>query len=327
MSFRLFVYYCALGGAWAGFVGWFIGAVLALATPSGQDYFPTVMRDCIKGVALALAVAFGLSFLDATFNVTLRKIGIVLLRVVAAVIIGVLGGLFGSFIGGSLYYVVQLPDMPSTVKTILGAIAFIFGWMIVGFLIGLSICFFEMAVGLVTGSNFGGAFKKFIKCVAGGAIGGVLGGIIAFTILWLAGLLFKDKDPNSLWTPTAFGFIAIGACIGLLVGLAQILLKEAWIRVEAGFRPGREMILQKERTSIGRAEGSDIALFGDAGVEKTHANIVLDAGRYYLEDLQSPGGSFVNEQKVAGRTALKAGDLIRIGKSVLRFNERTKRND
>jgi pSer/pThr/pTyr-binding forkhead associated (FHA) protein len=111
------------------------------------------------------------------------------------------------------------------------------------------------------------------------------------------------------------------------VGLAQILLKEAWIRVEAGFRPGREMILQKERTSIGRAEGSDIALFGDAGVEKTHANIVLDAGRYYLEDLQSPGGSFVNEQKVAGRTALKAGDLIRIGKSVLRFNERTKRND
>jgi hypothetical protein len=325
MSFRLFVYYCALGGAWAGFVGWFIGAILAPS--SGETYFASVLRDCIKGVALALTVAFGLSFLDATFNVSLRRFGIVLLRVIAAVFIGVLGGLFGSFIGGSLYYVVQKPDMPSAAKTILGAVAFIFGWMIVGFLIGFSICFFEMIAGLVTRNNFGGAFKKFIKCVVGGTFGGILGGIVAFTILWLAGLAFPGKDPNTLWTPTAFGFIAIGACIGLLVGLAQILLKEAWIRVEAGFRPGREMILQKERTSIGRAEGSDIALFGDSGVEKAHANIVLDAGRYYLEDLQTPGGSYVNDQRVVGRTPLKAGDLIRVGKSVLKFNERTKRND
>ena len=87
------------------------------------------------------------------------------------------------------------------------------------------------------------------------------------------------------------------------------------------------MILTKERTSIGRAEGSDIALFGDSGVEKAHAFIVLERGRYYLEDQATPGGSYVNDQKVDGRFALKAGDLIRVGKSVLRFNERVKRKD
>ncbi|MBI2804972.1 MAG: FHA domain-containing protein [Planctomycetes bacterium] len=324
MSFRLFVYYCALGGAWAGFIGWFFGAVLA---PSGGvGYFGTVLRTSVQGMLLALVIALGLSFLDATFNVSLRQIGKVILRVFAAVFVGVFAGLFGSFIGGSLYYLAQKIETEA-IQRIFSAIAFIFGWTIVGLLIGLSICFFELVTGLVTRKDFGGAFKKFVKCVIGGTIGGILGGVVASAAQFVGGVVFSGRDPNKLWTPTALGFIAIGACIGLLVGLAQIILKEAWIRVEAGFRPGREMLISKESTSIGRAEGSDIALFGDSGVEKTHANIVLEGGRYFLEDLQTPGGSYVNDQRVQGKTPLKTGDLIRVGRSVLRFNERAKRND
>ena len=315
MSFRLFVYYCALGGAWAGFVGWFLGLLLAPRIPAGStDYFPHVLRTSILGMFLGFAVAFGLSFLDATFSVSLRQFGKVFLRVFAAVLVGVFGGLFGSFIGGSLYF---WKDW---------GIFFIFGWVVVGFLIGMSICFFEIVASVLTQRDLAGALKKFMKCLVGGTVGGILGGTIALALKFIAAKI-TDKDPDSLWTPTALGFIAIGACIGLLVGLAQIILMEAWIKVEAGFRPGREMILAKEKTSIGRGEGSDIALFGDSGVEKAHANIVLDNGRYYLEDLQTPGGSYVNDQKVQGRASLKAGDLIRVGKSVLRFNERTKRND
>ena len=60
------------------------------------------------------------------------------------------------------------------------------------------------------------------------------------------------------------GFVALGMCIGLLIGLAQVILKEAWVRVEAGFRAGREMILSKPEVTIGRAESCDIGLFGDA---------------------------------------------------------------
>ena len=313
MSFRLFVYYCALGGAWAGFVGWVLGRLLSPA--SGDTYFRNVLHTSVIGMFLGFSVAFGLSFLDAAFNLTLRKFGKVFLRVFVAVVVGVFGGLFGSFIGGSIYFWLQWPAV------------FIISWTIVGFLVGMSISFFQLAWSLVTQTDFAGSLKKFIKCVVGGTIGGLLGGIIALILVKVGGLIWPGYDVQELRTPTAFGFIAIGACIGLLVGLAQILLKEAWIRVEAGFRPGREMILQKEKTSIGRAEGADIALFGDSGVEKAHANIVLDGGRYFLEDLQSPGGSFVNDQKVQGRAPLKAGDMIRLGKSVLKFNERAKRKD
>ncbi len=166
--------------------------------------------------------------------------------------------------------------------------------------------------------------KKVLKTLTGGTVGGILGGVLAMllSILWDR---IKPDGGDWLWSPTAMGFVALGMCIGLLVGLAQVILKEAWVKVEAGFRSGREMILAKEKTSIGRAEGVDIALFGDAGVEKMHANIVSEGGRYYLEDSTTPGGTFVNDHKVNGRMALVSGDLIRMGKSVLRFYEKAKR--
>ncbi len=314
MSFRMFVYYCAVVGAWSGFVGWLLGRVAPSIPPGNSDFLPYILRTSIIGLFLGFAIAFGLSFLDATFSVSLRQIGKVIMRVFAAVLVGIFAGLFGSFIGGALYWWSQWNA------------SFLVSWTIVGFLIGMSIPFFEIAVSLITRKDFAGALKKFIKCVVGGTLGGILGGIVALILRVLAGFM-SGTDIESLWAPTALGFIAIGACIGLLVGLAQIILKEAWIKVEAGFRPGREMLILKEKTSIGRAEGSDIALFGDSGVEKTHANIVLEAGRYFLEDLQTPGGTFINDQKISSKAPLNAGDLIRVGKSVLRFNERAKRKN
>jgi hypothetical protein len=316
MSLRLFVYYCMICGAWAGLVGWGFGLVLRMALLSSVDeekYGWYIAKAILIAISLSLAVAFGLSLLDATFNLSWRQFGKVFMRVAAACVIGFFGGLIGSFISGSLYF--WLP----------WSVFFVLGWTIVGFLIGASISCFEVVMSIMQKKDLSGSVKKFVKCVVGGTMGGILGGVIALVMKLVAISVFPSKDVERLWSPTAIGFVALGACIGLLVGLAQVILKEAWIKVEAGFRPGREMILTKEATSIGRAEGSDIALFGDSGVEKAHACIVKDNGRYYLEDRQTPGGSFVNNQKIEGRAPLKTGDLIRVGNSVLRFNERAKR--
>ena len=320
MSFRLFVYYCFIVGAWCGFFGWVLGKLIAPPIGENPGFGGFILSTCILGGFLGFSVAFGLSFLDAVFNLSLSKFGQVAMRVMAGTFLGIFAGLIGAAIGGSLFYLLQNIAFVS-------GLTFLVGWTIVGFLVGISICFFELAVSFTTRKDIGWAMKKVAKCLTGGTIGGVLGGSIAFVLRFLAEKIFVDKDPNQLWSPTAIGFIAIGACIGLLIAMAQVLLKEAWVKVEAGFRPGREMLLAKEKTSIGRAEGMDIALFGDSGVEKAHANIVLDAGRYFIEDLQSPGGTYVNDQKVAGRAPLKTGDLIRMGKSLIRFNERAKRKD
>ena len=135
----------------------------------------------------------------------------------------------------------------------------------------------------------------------------------------------RARKKTGWLSPAGFGYVALGACIGLLVGLAQVILKDAWLKVEAGFRAGREMILAKETTSIGRGEACDVGLFGDGGVEKLHACIMKRGNAYFLEDVNTPGGTFVNDAKVSGSTPLHNGDLVRVGRSVLRFFEKPKK--
>ncbi|MCI0641471.1 MAG: FHA domain-containing protein [Gemmataceae bacterium] len=300
MSFRLFIYYCALCGGWAALFGWLLGRVASPGNPLG--------RDGIRGMMLGIAVALGLSLVDCLWNLSLRQIGVIFMRVGVAILVGGVGGLLGGLIGNLLFSV--------------SPIFFVFGWTLTGLLIGASIGMFEFLSSVINQKNLVGSRKKLVKCLLGGTAGGILGGVLALLLrlLWLK--IAANADFNWLWSPTAMGFVALGMCIGLLVGLAQVILKEAWVRVEAGFRTGREMIISKERTTIGRAEKSDIALFGDAGVEKLHANIVLENGRYVLEDATTPGGTYVNDQRVNGRVYLRSGDLIRVGRSVLRFFER-----
>jgi MFS family permease len=257
-------------------------------------------------------VALGLGLVDALWNLTLRRWGQVALRVLVAVLVGAVGGLIGGMLGQWLL------DR--------NEFLFIFGWTLTGLLVGTSIGVYEILAGLMRQENVTGARKKLIKCLVGGAVGGLLGGLLALFLRNAWHKAFGDKDPDWLWSPTAWGFVALGMCIGLLVGLAQVILKEAWIKVEAGFRPGREMILSKEKTTIGRAEACDLGLFGDPTIEKLHASIIQSSNRYFVEDAGTPGGTYLNDRPVGGRVGLNSGDLIRVGRSVLRFNERQKRN-
>jgi hypothetical protein len=321
MSFRRFVYYCAVWGAWSALAGWLLGWLLAPAVPTVPDGAAAadsslsrelLLRSSVVGLFLGLAVALGLSVLDARWNLSLRRIGLVALRVGTAVLVGALGGLLGGLLAQVMFGA-------------FGGVGFVIGWTLTGTLVGISIGAFELLAGAVRRKDVKAARNKLLKGLLGGTVGGLLGGAIALGLRVSAAVVFVDKDENRLLSPTALGFVALGACIGLLVGLAQVVLKEAWIRVEAGFRPGREMILAKESTSVGRAEGSDIPLFGDAAVERLHARIVLASGRYYLEQAGPFPGTFVNDYPVQGRVALSSGDQIRIGRSVLRFFERQKR--
>jgi hypothetical protein len=305
MSFRLFIYYCALCGGWAAFLGWIVGALAAPDKPLG--------RAGIMGLFLGLMLAIGLSLVDAMWNLGQRQMGKVFGRVSVAMLVGAVAGLVGGIVGQALLEATQLQ------------LIFVLGWTLTGLLIGASIGVFEILSSLVRQRDVSGARKKLLKCLIGGTAGGVLGGILAMLLKmgWESAL--SDKGTDTLWSPTAMGFVALGMCIGLLVGLAQVILKEAWIRVEAGFRSGRELILAKERTTIGRAEACDIGLFGDNTIEKLHASILQAGNRYYVEDASTPVGTFVNDQPVRGRMQLNSGDLIRVGKSLLRFNERQKR--
>jgi hypothetical protein len=150
---------------------------------------------------------------------------------------------------------------------------------------------------------------------------------VLFVVLQRSVGALLRKPPEQLVSDTAFGFVALGACIGLFIGLAQVMLKEAWVRVEVGRRAGWEMILTKEDTTLGRSESCDLGLFGDSSIERLHARILRRNRRYLLADAGTPGGTYLNDQRIDKPAPLQSGDAIRVGGCVLRFGERKKQEE
>ena len=71
---------------------------------------------------------------------------------------------------------------------------------------------------------------------------------------------------------------------------------------------------------IGRSEQSTVALVGDGRVSRNHALVQrMDTGEYYLTDLGSRNGTVLNGRLVIHPTALKSGDVIRLGGYELHF--------
>jgi hypothetical protein len=305
MSFRLFIYYCGLVGGWAAFFGFWLGLFLSPSSDLGSDGF--------KGMWLGTTVAFGLGLVDALWNLSLAQAAAIAMRLGVGVLVGSVGGLLGGVLGHVLYHFTGW------------TVFYIFGWTLTGLLVGASIGVYEMLSSVVRQQDFSGSLKKLIKGVIGGTAGGILGSILSLILKLGFDIIFPNKEPRFLWSPTGWGFVALGMCIGLLIGLAQVMLKEAWVKIEVGKRSGREMILIKEKTTIGRAEACDIGLFGDNAIERMHASILLAGNRYYVEDASTPAGTFVNDQQVVGRVLLKSGDRIRVGSNVLCFGERARR--
>ena len=82
---------------------------------------------------------------------------------------------------------------------------------------------------------------------------------------------------------------------------------------------GRRFELGNQEVSIGRGETCTICVNTDQ-VSRKHATVQCVLGKYYLVDMRSTNGTFVNEQKVE-RAKLLDGDQIRVGKTVLKYTE------
>lgn len=70
--------------------------------------------------------------------------------------------------------------------------------------------------------------------------------------------------------------------------------------------------------TIGRESGNDIVIQNDPFVGRTHCQLVKDeSGDYWVIDLNSKNGTFVNGVKQYGKTRLKSHDVVRIGNTTL----------
>src|SRR5512146_89126 len=271
----------AAAGGLGGFAAWGVQESVA----GINNYY---LRDAAMGVIIGLFIGAFLASIEALSVGQWRQ---AIRGLKSGAMFGAIGGAVG-LVGGEFLFGI-LP----------GFIGRIVGWAVLGVVVGAG-------VGWASGSA---ARKRH------GAIGGLAGGA-------LGGLCYQTLTTSF---PQFFGraiaIIVLGMLIGFFIGLVGELLKRGWLMVirsqSRNAREGREYPLTKPVTIIGRAEESDIGLFGDQAVLAHHA-IIRREGRDFVVSPAGGGQVLINRRPVAGRQALRSGDRVEVGGTLFIFRER-----
>jgi len=78
--------------------------------------------------------------------------------------------------------------------------------------------------------------------------------------------------------------------------------------------------IKSDVVSIGRASNNDVVI-DNMGVSNQHAVISKKDNLFYIEDLNSTNGTFLNSQKISSQQRVNLQDSIIIGKHTLKFSE------
>jgi FHA domain-containing protein len=84
--------------------------------------------------------------------------------------------------------------------------------------------------------------------------------------------------------------------------------------VTAGALAGTKLTLSGSVITIGRAEDSTVVITDDYASAR-HARLVPRAGQWFVEDLGSRNGTYLDRAKVTGPTPVPLGVPIRIGRT------------
>jgi hypothetical protein len=295
VSFGLFVWFCTAWGAAGACAAWLLGQRLA-----GEDWLVGLVLGGVLGLVLGLVDSLSSHALGRFVTVSLRGL------------FGLAFGAAGGFLGGTLV-------LAAGSHTAWPALV---GWPLLGLLVGAGSGAFDLAASALLGKDARGGLRKAANGLLGGFVGGLLGAaaFLGLKAVWADEAFDPREDPR--WMPGVTEFAALGACIGLVIGLCQVLFKGAWLRVESGFGVGQQMILSKPETTIGRAPSCDLGLPADTSLQKVHARIVRRGADYLLAGAGPE--TFVNESPVCEPTALHPGDKIRVGRTTLQFFHKRK---
>lgn len=91
----------------------------------------------------------------------------------------------------------------------------------------------------------------------------------------------------------------------------------ATLTMVTGPEPGSLLMLHEEDATLGRCPQSASNCIDDRGLSRKHARIYRMHGEFWLEDLGSTNGTFLNGQLVERPSMLYDGDRVQMGQEVL----------
>lgn len=230
-------------------------------------------------------------------------------------IVGVVGGFFFSIVAGMVYG----PVSDFAMKKMHGG----GGFASVGF--GLQVigrAFAWALAGLAMGLGQGIALRSkrlLVYGLLGGAIGGLFGGLLFDPI----DMIFLADEGVEANVSRLVGFAVIGAGVGAMIGIVELLSRDAWLQMTQGCLTGKEFLLFKDVMNVGSSPRSDIYLFNDQEVTEQHAVIRLVGDTAEIEGRESHFPVYLNDRPV-NRSRLRHGDQIMIGRTIFVFNQRNR---
>jgi serine phosphatase RsbU (regulator of sigma subunit)/pSer/pThr/pTyr-binding forkhead associated (FHA) protein len=94
----------------------------------------------------------------------------------------------------------------------------------------------------------------------------------------------------------------------------------ASLHILKGQNPGQRLVLDADKVVLGRDPECQVVIPMNS-VSRKHAHILRQGSKYFIEDLQSRNGTYVNHQAITQRTPLKNNDRIRICDFLATFYE------
>ena len=95
------------------------------------------------------------------------------------------------------------------------------------------------------------------------------------------------------------------------------------LRIKSGTNSGNVYDLSDAKVVIGRDRSGEMQIL-DQGVSRRHAEVFRIGELFFISDLDSRNGTFVNSEKVS-EVVLRFGDQIQIGNTVIVFEDRLAR--
>jgi len=312
-------------GALFGMAGGFVGFLLQESmVPHNLGLAVPVPLQILQGVLVGAMLGMALGAVEGAAVGSNERM---LSGAAVGAAIGALGGVLGIYFGSILYGAALFGRSPLEMQNSRSLLDFTH--LVVARALGITL------LGALPGLAVGAATRS-PKRAMHGLIGGLLGGfivglmfdlvaqIIARPLLSPVAAMSGQRIIEIGGPSRAMTFTGIGLFTGLLIGLVDEALKQAWLRVLAGRNEGRDFIISRPLTILGRDERADVPLYGDPTLAPQHAAIRIEGSRHVLYDGGSPVGTIVNGQRAQSqeKVLLRDGDMIQLGGVRVLFREK-----
>lgn len=289
-----------------------------LAPGEGADTNRTLEQLSARSGAAGL-VMFGIVaslvglFIGAVDGIVCRLPRRALLAGGVGLVVGLAGGFISSLFAGVIYTPLTNAAMSQMEEGgSMGALGFLIqmggralAWAVAG-------CAMGLGQGIALRSR-----QLLLFGLLGGLLGGVLGGLLFDPIDFL---IVGAEHPSAHWSRLV-GFIAVGGSVGVMMGLVELLARNAWLRMTQGPLTGKEFLVFKDVMKVGSSPRSDIYLFNDTAVAPNHALLRTIGDTCELEGLDTAFPVLVNNRPVQ-RARLRHGDNVTIGRTMFVYQHR-----